>query len=414
MKKHRKLLLLIVITYCSCSSSENETAHSFTFYTEDGIDISETTGGPKYQTELFIYTKILQVRSDPENIDSLLERPSEMLMGNDGCLYISDNSRRQILQFDKEGAFVRVYGRVGRGPGEFRSISLLSVRGNTLTVYDVVLGRTTRYRTSGELIDVITIPHNMPRGFSMTAVMQFYPLLEGRSLAIERSLQSGTHLQFRATILTSNLDTLWSGHTPSLQTSYFTEAISGFSAMVRGIIYSPEPAIAYHQGIGLTVSPGDQPELLIYSEEGVLIRRIRVTIEPQPVTASERKKVTDLLDQRIAAAEGPTVAMLRAQRDAIRFAETKPAWTSMRVDDSGFYWLTIPETNQERNDAGGRKHRILTSDGRYLGDTRWPPSRTVARVSRGHLLVVESDAETGEPLPTVYSIRSAVAGFRYP
>ena len=93
-----------------------------------------------------------------------------MLMGDDGCLYISDDSRRQVLQFDREGIFIREYGRVGRGPGEFQTIHLLSVYGDTLTIYDMVLGRTTRYRTSGELIDVITLPHDMPRGYSSTAV----------------------------------------------------------------------------------------------------------------------------------------------------------------------------------------------------------------------------------------------------
>jgi hypothetical protein len=132
------------------------------------------------------------------------------------------------------------------------------------------------------------------------------------------------------------------------------------------------------------------------------------------VTAEERRRVTDLYDQRIEEAKGALIAMRKAQKEALTFSKLKPAWTSMQVDDWGYCWLAIPETSQERRDAGGTQYRVLAPDGRYLGITRWPTTLVNARVSGGHLLVVENDPDTREPIPTVYSISAAVAGFRFP
>jgi hypothetical protein len=404
------LFLLLALSGCTPDTGH---VHGFRVVEEGAVTIATTTGGPQFTEDLFVYTKTDTILSDSEVLESILERPNHMLMGEDGALYVADDSRLQILQYDREGLFIRAFGRRGQGPGEFQSVELLEVRADTLAVYDAVLGRTTLFRTSGQLIDVFTLPTAMPRGYSSTAVMQFYVLDIGKRLAIERSIQQFTHTQFRATMLDSQLDSLWTVSTPLLQTMYNVEPVPGFSGMISGIVYGPQPAIAYHRGAGLIVSLGDRPELLVYSDTGMLVLRIRVDLPPQRVSAEERKKVTDLFDQRISDAKGPLVAMRRAQKDALIIAEWKPAWTSMQVDEWGYYWLAISETVQERRDAGGTQYRVLAPDGRYLGNTRWPTSAANARVSRGHLVVIETDEVTMEPIPTVYRISSAVPGFRF-
>jgi hypothetical protein len=408
-----KVLVVAGLVLSGCSPSTDD-VHQFTTTREGTVTIATSTGGPQILEDPFIFTKIMEIRSDSEDLEAILERPHLMLMGDDGRLYVTDDSRRQVLQFDRDGTFMRTFGRGGSGPGEFQSMQLLEIHDGILAIYDPVLGRTTLCRTSGELIEVFTLPANMPRGYSYTVVMQYYVLEAGRRLVIERKMQPPTHLQFRATMLDSDLDSLWTESTPLLQTSYIVESVPGFSVGITGIIYGPRPAIVFQRGIGLIISPGDRPELLVYSEDGVLVRKVRVDIAPQSVSAEERKRVTDVYDQRIAEAEGASVARIRAQKEALIFSEMKPAWTSMLVDEWGYCWLAVPETDQERRDAGGAKYRVLAPDGRYLGDTRWPTTYANALVSRGHLLVVETNPDTREPIPTVYRITAAVAGFRYP
>jgi hypothetical protein len=408
-------MVLMVASHllAGCTSDEGH-GHEFNVRRARSVTIATTAGGPQFAEDLFVYTKLLVIRSNPEVLESVLERPNHMLMGDDGCLYVADDGRLQVLQYDREGTFISAFGREGRGPGEFQSITLLDVHNDTLATYDMVLGRTTLHRTSGELIEVFTLPTRMPRGYSATAVIRYYLLGGGRRLAIERKMQPITHTQYRATMLDSNLDSLWTESTPLLQTTYTVETAPGFGTLIPGIVYGPQPVIAYRREVGLIISPGDCPELLVYSDDGALTRRVRVDNPPQPVTATERKRVTDLYDQRIAEAEGALVAMRRAEREALTFSEWKPAWTSVQVDEWGYCWLVMPETAQERTDRGGTQYRVLSPDGRYLGNTRWPTTRANARVSMGHILVVEIDQATAEPIPTVYTISSAVPGFRFP
>jgi hypothetical protein len=59
-----------------------------------------------------------------------------------GRYLVSDLQRSTIAVFDSAGNFLRVIGRRGRGPGEFRLIDrILVTPGDTLRVYDLVLRR---------------------------------------------------------------------------------------------------------------------------------------------------------------------------------------------------------------------------------------------------------------------------------
>lgn len=53
---------------------------------------------------------------------------------------------------------------------------------------------------------------------------------------------------------------------------------------------------------------------------------------------------------------------------------------------------------------------VLSPEGEFLGTTTMPDAGSV---SRGHLLTMAEDPETGEHLPTVYRIRAAVPGLGY-
>jgi len=112
--------------------------------------------------------------------------------------------------------------------------------------------------------------------------------------------------------------------------------------------------------------------------------------------------------------DSPRRDIYKAQRDAVVIALEKPYWTDVKVDDAGFIWLFISETSQERGDAGGNLFRVLSPEGEYLGDSRWPTTLAHARLSHGHLLFLVDHDETGEIIPTMYRIVPAVKGLEYP
>jgi len=80
----------------------------------------------------------------------LFARPVEALIDREGRLFISDESSMDVRRFSAEGLFEHSYGRRGRAPGEFQSISSITVRDNgNLLVFDGQLSRSTQFSFSG-------------------------------------------------------------------------------------------------------------------------------------------------------------------------------------------------------------------------------------------------------------------------
>jgi hypothetical protein len=69
--------------------------------------------------------------------------PDGVVIGAEDTTFISDARAHKFFVFDKNGKFVRTIGRDGKGPGEFSSISVAGVSGDTLWAFDLYNGRTT-------------------------------------------------------------------------------------------------------------------------------------------------------------------------------------------------------------------------------------------------------------------------------
>jgi hypothetical protein len=66
-----------------------------------------------------------------------LSRPTEIALGADGHVFVTEHPEARVLDIAPDGRIARVFGRKGRGPGEFMSPSTLVVAGDsTLFVFD--------------------------------------------------------------------------------------------------------------------------------------------------------------------------------------------------------------------------------------------------------------------------------------
>jgi hypothetical protein len=86
------------------------------------------------------------------------------------------------------------------------------------------------------------------------------------------------------------------------------------------------------------------------------------------------------------------------------------------VDEYGYIWASVP-TGSFLSPVQETRRRILSPEGEYLGDTRFPElefSYSQANPSHGHLLCAYEDPETFAPLVAVLKIGSAVPGLEYP
>jgi|GEM_PF-2230190 len=63
--------------------------------------------------------KVVELKSDEDVEDSWILRPTELAVDDQDRVYVLDQKRKFIQQFDPEGNFIRAIGTEGRGPGEF-------------------------------------------------------------------------------------------------------------------------------------------------------------------------------------------------------------------------------------------------------------------------------------------------------
>ncbi len=72
-----------------------------------------------------------------------------ILLAPDGTLYVVDPSKRALSIFDSTGRFIRVLGREGSGPGEYREPYSIAWMGKSLAVLDPRNGRLGLYDSTG-------------------------------------------------------------------------------------------------------------------------------------------------------------------------------------------------------------------------------------------------------------------------
>ncbi len=406
-------IILLSVILLSCSS-DREIRHSFTVEEVDGVLTAVTTGGPKYSEELFTYEKVLTLKQDPTVPESLLNEPPVFTMDQRRMFYVEDMLSRRIAVFDSTGHYSHSIGRKGTGPGEFRWVEIIDVRGDTLILHDGFQRRTTRFLCDGTLLDVFTFPLTGPLAHPGTP----YSTVEGQWLLFKRPTEVEANLRFaqvKIITLTAQLDTFGVIESSQVPT-HFRSNISVDGA--TGIISNPIPFNAwpnaeYVYGKGILVTTGEEPVLYWYKLDGTLIQKVILDLAPRLVTSQEKNAYIAEVNRQI---DEATTELRRnsfiAEKEGLIFPETKSFWSGVLVDDEGFIWLRVTESPDERELAGGgRAYYVLSPEGEFLGTTRTPAN---GQVVQGNFLAIMTDPETEEQVPTVWRLVPQAEGFIYP
>jgi len=407
--------LPVIFSLLIFGSSCSKGGHSFRLVEEDGVTVALTTGGPKYEGELFIYEKVLELKQDPDHPESLIYLPSEITRDEQGYYYVIDSGDRRIAVFDNKGHYSHSIGRRGNGPGEFNYLQLQSVRGGVISMFDRVLRRITRFRTDGTFIDITRTP--ALAGYYFTS---YYHLPGDRHLILvsrwyhrEEAFQNAL-----TTMLNAEGDTLWSVETEEVRVGFVlnTGSWEYFS-------FGCFPMSIFQPEVGIVVSSGWLPELDIYDLAGSHQLKVKIELIPEPVTVEDR---TQIRSDYESALEEAALEILATHYTSLleknRFQEFKAPWAFVEVDDAGFIWLrkplsginhlrpmhTYPLPDWEEHPA----YLVVSPEGEYLGNTMRPKAG-FSKSHDGHLLSIEADV-TGAPRLVVYRIIPAVEGLKYP
>ena len=399
--------LTIVILVSACSSRSDETGHSFRIFEENGIQVAETTGGPKYSDPIFAYEEILTLEQDEEQEESLLYRPYIFMMDEEGMYYVADFGTNRIAVFDQSGKYSHSIGRQGQGPGEFRSVFLQSVNAGYVSVLD-----THQQRISILTYDGSFVRHISFSGERLDLESRVYEGPNGTNILLRRI----DHLEHRPKIISSWRALVYSADGEILceveTEPVHTMTLSPTLEATTGGYYQGQPSAAYHSGKGVVMSTGTEPVLTWFNLKGEIIQSIRLNIPPEPVSPDERSTLIARLDQQIEEAQSPVMEAFRIEQKKIaEIPETKGYWCRLVVDDAGFIWAQKPYPYYLDEYPEGSTFLIFSPEGEYLGITVLPTDW--GTISRGHFLSIDSDEETGLPIPTVYRMHPTVSGLDY-
>ncbi len=406
------LSVVLLLAVVCCSPKMENPSHTFHVINEDGVPTAISSAEPKYDKPLFEYEVVLTLDSDPNRPESLMSNPRRFMMSEDVHFYVMDRRELRIVVFSPQGDYLRSFGGQGEGPGEFVVARMLGLWDGVLNVWDSNLQRTSRFRTDGSLIEMVSYPLGGRPSEVYRGPDEL--LLVTRGI---RSTESEYEISKKSlTVVGSSQDTLAVIETPPV---LMTKRLSRGDLRVGfRLPFTMEPYVAYIPGTGILTSAGQEPELHWYDLTGSLARRIRIDLPPEGPTVEDKRVLSEALDEQIVEAEGRQRDMLEIVKAGREYPEVKAPWGGIMVDSGGYHWLRYSQSWSDIEADGGILFRLVSPEGEYLGDTRMPPNRSVvmneAVIANGKLLCVVEDPESGERIPTVYDIQSLVPGFRYP
>ena len=406
------LFLLLLSSACS-RSNEGSSSHSFRVFTENGVTIAETTGGPKYAGEIFEYIEVLRLNQDESQEASLLARPYMYMMDENGAFYVPDSSPERIACFGPKGNYSHDIGRQGEGPGEYLSPELQSIQKEIVSVYDRRLLRTSFFKTDGTFIESISlqrdrfIPQRMHRG------------PEGEKILVgqedEGGINQDIYVSAVAIVLSADGDSIASMSTQKVKRGHMFLLEEYRMSGMPMVHYNGWPNAWYSPSTGILLTCGVETSMQWYDLDGQLRRAIRLDVSTDPLTDDDKEAVMSTLRQRLSDADDErSHTLARRYIELVEFRNPKAFWFSAYPDEDGYIWAMRAANIFARSPDSpiSAIYRVFSPEGEYLGETEW--IATEATVSRGHLLTVQENEETGELELIVYQIRPTVEGLKYP
>lgn len=327
-----------------------------------------------------------------------LFRVSAARLLESGTLVIGNSGTGEVLYVDGAGEVVRRAGGEGDGPGEFRAItSFPDVRGDTLTVYDVRLGRLTVLDPEGEVVEIRRLA-------PPSRVVDLLPLAigdGGRVLAVHGDARifarSGVRRDTAPLMVvhpSSSVDTL--GWWPAKEWSFASTGQASFRTEVgfgRSLQTSGRNGRAV---LGST----DRLLLVLVGPDGTETMRIEGA---GPNRSVSQEQVERWRAGRLGDLPDDVPATLRSAIEAAPHHETFPAFFGVLLDADARIW--IGET-QEPGTAD-RRWTVFAPDGPPSFRVVLPASATPLDAA-GDRLVVLDRTEMAEEIVRVLSLGEPV------
>lgn len=325
-----------------------------------------------------------------------------------GEIALLSAGHQELRIYSARGEWLRTFGRMGDGPGEFRGPGELVAAGDTLFVTDGMLGRLSAFSTADGFLTSWSYPvSDQTSRMSLTGRLASGAWLGTGAAQLDpmtdqlptSGLIRGHQSLFKVPAgLTGDLEviTVLPGDERVIHTTTGPGgALSSVSVMT--------PVMGRSTTLGITgneVVAGDNgvPELRILTTSGAVRAILRWPASPVPVTPAliDRMKAAHL-----AGIVDPRIRLgIEARFGALLGGTEVPYFQGFHVDATGAIW--VREFPLGPSDP--MRLQVFAADGAWLGQVVLPPHHTILEVGRSHLLTVWRDDDDLEHV-RVYRLR---------
>ena len=323
---------------------------------------------------------------------------------SDGRLAVLSSREKRVFLFEPSGEFVRSIGREGRGPGEFGCPEHLQILpGDTLVVWDCRYGPATYFNPAGEVlrswrVDIGAVLAAVRKPNQMSPERVHLPMADG-SYIVQVGLIPGDFLPppdvpYRVPVEFVRIDSAYTAYSlgrweedEHLYNYQYTPGVSPLLPFPFAVQLA-----AGDDPLGVYISNSDRYEVHQFTSTGALVRIVRRTVEPIPITATDVEEWKDRIApsgdwdwdgwDRVVAELPPRI---------------RPPVVGLLVDSEGYLWV------KDREDPGNSVWSVFGPAGRWQGTLEVPLER-LEWVGPELILGVNRDPATG---------LEAVEGYRF-
>lgn len=334
----------------------------------------------------------------------------------DGRVAVLSSGGRQLMLFEPSGELSRIIGGPGEGPGEFtHPLALQHVPPDTLVVWDYFLSSIDYFDPDGNLLKERSLDFARMSLHGAGAESLRLPLPDGSFLAgvpdmtADESPGDCSHLAARGlswalmgSPVRAEGETVHGEELLRIDDAYAAHSFGCARPYRTHLAAGGDPPSVYISN--------DHVEIRQRSLDGTLVRIIRRTTEPPPVTD---KAWEAELQHRARNREASGWFPRTQEDDPITRRERYPAIESVLVDAEGYLWV---RQWSESESGLPDQWSVFSPEGRWLGVLSFPPdpaapdlglcerSTSNCRVGKDYFLVVRRD-ELGRERVEGYRVR---------
>ena len=294
-----------------------------------------------------------------------------------GRIFVGDQQASQIYVFGSGGEFIKSTGSKGEGPGEFSLLSDVRVGpGDSLYAFDLRRDRISAFDpTTLEFVKSIVVGEDID-GRSARDLIGV--LESGFVVTYEDLPYPGTEFdteRYKYIRIVSRTGLAGKEFIVRVPSSEFMMVRSGNRFLGAAMPYARDPVV--HMGPDEVVYSGSTESIavVVTAVSGGMLGTIEHSLEAIPITNSELEDWMGLLSDE-------TASLVRKAN----LRTTKPAYTTLVVDDSGRIWVKPTQSDSEAKDV---KWLVLDAQSRLVGTVVLPSSVDLYVITGGRAYAVD-------------------------